>query len=246
MNSWEDTKNPNPIPERWMPKSGRTKALRKSGSRAGEQGREGEGSARPALRRRTPGLKPNAPRDAPGDGRARSASKKQEVTDGLSDEGCSAWGKKKEREGEGPPNWEEAHVQQRGGLGDRQSSELCAGPRGAWETAAQRGGCDPFGTGSVGGAYSSILDDQTPGSPPERSPVLGDLRCLPNLAAGSFVGKVMLWDPTVQALEPREAFGLLLIVLAELPASFCSEESALHSPRSSLGPLVAARGHFWN
>lgn len=54
----------------------------------------------------------------------------------------------------------------------------------------------------------------------------------------------MLWDPTVQALEPREAFGLLLIVLAELPASFCSEESALHSPRSSLGPLVAARGHF--
>lgn len=46
---------------------------------------------------------------------------------------------------------------------------------GAWETGAQRGGCDPFGTGSAGLAYFHMLRGQTPGSPPECSPVLRDL-----------------------------------------------------------------------
>lgn len=46
---------------------------------------------------------------------------------------------------------------------------------GAWETPAHGGGCDPFGTGRAGLAYFGGLDDQTPGSPRECSPVLRDL-----------------------------------------------------------------------
>ena len=44
----------------------------------------------------------------------------------------------------------------------------------------------------------------------------------------------MLWEPTVQPHEPQEAFGLLLFVLAEWPASFYSKQSALPSPWGSL------------
>lgn len=55
----------------------------------------------------------------------------------------------------------------------------------------------------------------------------------------------MLWDPTVQPHEPQEAFGLLLIVLAEWPASFYSKQSALHSPRGPLRPLVSSSSHFF-
>lgn len=35
--------------------------------------------------------------------------------------------------------------------------------QGAWETQAQRGGCDPSGTSRAGLAYFSTLDGQTPG-----------------------------------------------------------------------------------
>ena len=42
--------------------------------------------------------------------------------------------------------------------------------QGAWETCAQRGGCDPFGTGSAGLAYFNILLGQTPGLPHECKP----------------------------------------------------------------------------
>lgn len=68
---------------------------------------------------------------------------------------------------------------------------------GAWETRAQRGGRDPFGTGGAGLAYFSLRRGPTPGLPPAGSPVLRDGGWLPNLAAGRCVGKVMLWEPAV-------------------------------------------------
>ena len=78
------------------------------------------------------------------------------------------------------------------------------------------------------------------------SPVLRDLWCLPNLAAGSFVGKVMLWEATLRPHTlPGGPLVPLLIVLAELLASFYSKESASHC-FGPLDPLVSAIGHFWN
>ena len=79
------------------------------------------------------------------------------------------------------------------------------------------------------------------------SPVLRDLWCLPNLAAGSFVGKVMLWEATLRPHAlPGGPLAPLLIVLAEMPVSFYSMESAFHSVLGPLDPLVSAIGHFWN
>ena len=43
---------------------------------------------------------------------------------------------------------------------------------GAWETRAQTGGCDPFGTGSAGLASFALRRCPAPGLPPVRSPVL--------------------------------------------------------------------------
>lgn len=91
---------------------------------------------------------------------------------------------------------------------------------GAWETPAQRGGCDPFGAGCAGVGYFGSLHDQTPGSPHGCSPVLRDVWCLPNLPAGSCVGKVMLWEPTVNPVLPRRAsVSCLLFLLNCWPVS---------------------------